>query len=212
MTLGARVAAVGDRRQRARKHRRFRAGRAGSGQILATPDIAGPAVIPNAAGSAPPPPAYVNTKDVLQYWGQSSATSKPAYGAGYADPLPLDICGYLPQQLQSAYGLTSQYANGVNGQGETVAIVDAYMSPTLLSDAKPTSPRNDPNQSLATSQFASMAARPFKNQANCGARGYAGTVTRRGSGTHHGSRRQHLVYGRDQLFEQLAPDLYAHGC
>jgi subtilase family serine protease len=145
----------------------------GLDQSFATPDIAGPSLVANDSGSAPPPTGYVNAPQCSQYWGQRTAgAGKPSYGEGYADPLPLNICGYLPQQLQSAYGLNSQYDNGVTGQGETVAIVDAYLSPTLLSDAQTYFADNDPTQPLTTSQFTSMAARPFSNQAHCDASGW----------------------------------------
>ena len=42
------------------------------------------------------------------------------------------MCGYTPRQVRGAYGVT---ASGMTGAGQTVAIVDAYASPTMLSDA-----------------------------------------------------------------------------
>jgi subtilase family serine protease len=45
------------------------------------------------------------------------------------------ISGYTPQQIQQAYGVNKLLNNGTNGKGETIAIVDAYYDPNILSDA-----------------------------------------------------------------------------
>ncbi len=57
------------------------------------------------------------------------ATGEPA---GYGKHQPWTNCGYTPRQISGAYGVT---ASGMTGQGQTVAIVDAYASPTMLADA-----------------------------------------------------------------------------
>lgn len=44
-------------------------------------------------------------------------------------------CGYGGDQLQKAYGVDKLVAQGIDGRGQTVAIVDAYGSPTILTDA-----------------------------------------------------------------------------
>jgi subtilase family serine protease len=44
-------------------------------------------------------------------------------------------CGYNGDQLEKAYGVDQLVANGIDGRGQTVAIVDAYGSPTILADA-----------------------------------------------------------------------------
>ena len=63
-------------------------------------------------------------------WGAVNAD--PGLPPGYSSPEPIDVCGYAPSQLRTAYGVT---ASGLNGSGVTVAVVDAYGSPTMLSDA-----------------------------------------------------------------------------
>ncbi|WP_051943440.1 S53 family peptidase [Streptacidiphilus rugosus] len=64
------------------------------------------------------------------YWGEKTATGAPA---GYVPgAVPFDQCSFVPSQLRKAYGIT---ASGLTGKGATVAIVDAYGSPTMLSDA-----------------------------------------------------------------------------
>ena len=44
-------------------------------------------------------------------------------------------CGYGGDQLQKAYGVDQLVARGIDGRGQTVAVVDAYGSSTILTDA-----------------------------------------------------------------------------
>ena len=41
---------------------------------------------------------------------------------------------YSPRQLQQAYDLPPLYARGLDGQGRTIVVVDAYGSPTIRHD------------------------------------------------------------------------------
>ena len=43
---------------------------------------------------------------------------------------------YSPQEIQKAYGLDSVLANGINGKGQTIVIVDSFGSPTVENDLK----------------------------------------------------------------------------
>ena len=77
---------------------------------------------------ATPTSAFVNAPPCSTYWAQQLAT-------GYTNPygkgaLPYVPCGYTPQQVKGAYGIT-----GYDGSRQTVAIIDAYASPTIVSDA-----------------------------------------------------------------------------
>jgi len=77
----------------------------------------------------PPGPNYWVAGPCSQYYGQKLATSEPqAYGTYQ----PWNVCGYTQAQIRSAYGVT---ASGMTGRGQTVAIVDAYASPTMPGDA-----------------------------------------------------------------------------
>src|SRR6185312_16516187 len=76
------------------------------------------------------------------YYGQQLAATLPNFGGGFPDPLPYAVCGYKPAQLQGAYNLTGAIAKGVTGSGVTVAVVDAYVSPTLYSDSVEYARRN----------------------------------------------------------------------
>ncbi len=78
---------------------------------------------PPVAASLPSP--YCDT-----YYGDLKAalSTKPApYGA----TLPWLICGYTPAQVKAAYGFDKV---AFDGAGVTVAIIDAYASPTLKAD------------------------------------------------------------------------------
>ena len=68
-------------------------------------------------------------KPCSTYYGQKIATNKPK---AYGKYQPWTNCGYTPSQVRGAYGVTS---SGMTGKGQTVAIVDAYASPTIRSDA-----------------------------------------------------------------------------
>src|SRR5437660_2711314 len=78
-------------------------------------------------GDAPPPAAFVSAHPCSSYWGQMQAVGfTNPYGAG---TLPFAPCGYTPQQVKGAYGIS-----GYDGSGQTVAIIDAYASPTIQQD------------------------------------------------------------------------------
>ncbi|HUK96379.1 MAG TPA: S53 family peptidase [Gaiellaceae bacterium] len=83
------------------------------------------------------PAAFVNGTPCSSYYNQQSASNLPKYNGS---TLPYAICGYTPSQFRSVYGVGGGYSfgpfGGVGlGRGTTVAIVDAYDSPTLLKDA-----------------------------------------------------------------------------
>jgi subtilase family serine protease len=43
---------------------------------------------------------------------------------------------YSPQEIQKAYGVSALLADGIDGKGETIIIVDSYGSPTIAADLK----------------------------------------------------------------------------
>jgi subtilase family serine protease len=154
----------------------------GIDQNLATPDSTTGAdtasSTPATSGSTiPQPPGFRNAKPCSAYYGQKSDTTDPAYGDGYPDPLPYAVCGYDPAQLEGAYGLTSSIAAGITGKGVTVAIVDAYDSPTLFADAHEYSVRNQPTAVLQQSQFKQILSTPYSYENLCGASGWSGEQT-----------------------------------
>jgi subtilase family serine protease len=78
-----------------------------------------------------PPPGYNYwiAPPCSQYYAQKIAVNEPS--AGLAKQ-PWTNCGYTPRQIRGAYHVAQ---SGMTGKGQTVAIVDAYASPTMLSDA-----------------------------------------------------------------------------
>jgi subtilase family serine protease len=97
-----------------------------------------------------PPDAFVNGLPCSDYYGQHIAWTLPKF---HGKKLPWAVCGYVPSQLRGAYGVD---ATGWAGAGSTVAITDAYDSPTLLSDANTYAVRHG-DQPFAPGQFADMS-------------------------------------------------------
>jgi subtilase family serine protease len=154
------------------------AGTVGVNQYVATPGLsaAGQAAAALSAGAGqepPPPPGFRNPQPCSAFWGQKTDTTdsgqlyKP-----YTHPLPYDICGYKPAQLRGAYGLAGSVAKGNDGSGVTIAITDAYDSPTLLSDAQHYFTLNDPAHPLLSSQFTNLTPATVNDQAECGGSGW----------------------------------------
>jgi subtilase family serine protease len=58
------------------------------------------------------------------------------YGADISSAAPnLAPCGYDAAELQKAYGLNQAFKKGWNGAGQTIVIVDAFGSNTIVADA-----------------------------------------------------------------------------
>ncbi|MEO6534167.1 MAG: S53 family peptidase [Pseudolysinimonas sp.] len=87
------------------------------------PDQAEPQNLGRQAQAAP----LVNAQ-CSSYYGQNKVTVPVAYGK---TQYPTYLCGYTPAQLRSAYGISGIPQNGA---GQTVAIIDAYASPSIVAD------------------------------------------------------------------------------
>src|ERR1700722_18478963 len=58
------------------------------------------------------------------------------YGADINSPAPnLPPCGYDAAEMQTAYGLDKVFKKGLDGNGQTIVIVDAFGSNTISADA-----------------------------------------------------------------------------
>jgi subtilase family serine protease len=75
---------------------------------------------------------FRNAPPCSTYWAEKLATTLPAYAGSIRPYAP---CGYTPTQMQGAYGVAGAIASGNDGSGQTVAIIDAYASPTIVQDA-----------------------------------------------------------------------------
>jgi subtilase family serine protease len=119
----------------------------------------------------PPGPNYWLAGQCSTYYGQKVATNKPkAYGSFQ----PWTNCGYSPAQVRGAYGVTS----ATTGAGQTVAIVDAYSSPTMLSDANQFA-TVEGDTGFTAGQYQQFKAAPYTLAAanECDAQGWYGEET-----------------------------------
>jgi len=121
----------------------------------------------------PPPPGTRDAPPCSGYYGEKKAASLPRFGSGYSSPLPWAVCGYVPAQLQGAYSLAGPIAAGVNGTGVTVAVIDAYASPTLQQDAEEYSRRHESSAVLSSSDFSEILPSKYTEGELCEASGWS---------------------------------------
>jgi subtilase family serine protease len=120
----------------------------------------------------PPGPNYWVAPPTSSFYGQRLATTEPtADGVHW----PWNVTGYTPQQIRGAYGVTG---SGMTGRGQTVAIVDAYASPTMESDAN-TFSQVTHNQPFGPGQYQQTLPDTFTDTApdECDAAGWYGEET-----------------------------------
>ena len=110
----------------------------------------------------PPPPNAWVAKPCSTYYGEKVATNKPK---AYGKYQPWNNCGYTPSQVRGAYGVTS---SGMTGKGQTVAIVDAYASPTIRADANQFATYVGDNK-FGPGQFKQYQAGPYTQVKACDA-------------------------------------------
>jgi subtilase family serine protease len=98
-----------------------------------------------ADGNAPPSGGFRNAPPLSTFWaefltGATPLAYQPPAAPGYSFPsgftdvalpsVPWSEKGHTPAQIKGVYGISSSY----DGTGQTVAIIDAYASPTIVSD------------------------------------------------------------------------------
>jgi subtilase family serine protease len=145
-------------------------------------------------GVVPPPAGFRNARPCSQFFGQQIDTTDPTFNG---KQLPYAPCGYVPSQLRGAYGIDKTVAAGIDGRGVTVAIVDAFGSPNLFSDAAEYARRNDPAHPLLASQFTQQVAPPTPGQedpSQCGAAGWYGEQTLDVESVHAMAPGAHILY------------------
>lgn len=146
-------------------------GATGTNAPAAVPDGGTGPVAGHGPSPFPPPSGFKPAPPCGSYYTQKHDTSVPKYDS-YPYPLPYETCGYLPAQFRSAYGLASRVAAGNAGQGETVAIVDAYASPTLLSDVETYFNTATTSYPLSSAQFSALYPTTYSEATLCGASGW----------------------------------------
>ncbi len=132
---------------------------------------------PNHTADAPPAASFVNARPCSLYYGQISATYQADYKTKLPKydgaVLPYAPCGYTGPQFRAAY----EGNTDLDGSGITVAVVDAYASPTIVSDIT-TYARNHGDAGYAKGQFTQSNAATFTDQDACaGEAGWYGEQT-----------------------------------
>jgi subtilase family serine protease len=135
---------------------------------------AAPTAKPN---DVPPGAGFRNSGPCSAYYGEKTDTTDPAFDGKQQPYAP---CGYKPGQLRSAYGIDKTVQSGVDGSGTTVAIIDAFGSPTIFDDAKTYAQRNDSRNPLRQAQFSQKVYPPtpgMEDPDQCDAAGWYGEET-----------------------------------
>ena len=130
---------------------------------------------PASTEPGPAPGQRYGVQPCSSYYGQKTATAQPA---AYGKHEPYAVCGYVPQQYQSAYGESGLLRAGINGRGVTVAITDAYASPTILGDAQQYN-RVHHQPAFGPGQFSQSTPGPkgYDMISQCGPQGWYGEET-----------------------------------
>ena len=121
-------------------------------------------ITPDNTASTGPADAVPARADCSAFWDQHEQIGPLAYGK---TSFPTNNCGYSPSQVRTAYGVQSAVKSGTDGRGVTVAIIDAYASQTIVSDADALSAlQGEP--ALAAGQYSETVMGPFGLQGECG--------------------------------------------
>lgn len=146
-----------------------------SGIVSGVSGLSDPVLLKKMAPAPKPPAGFRNSPPYSTYYGEKTDTKDPVE-PGFDQKLPYVPRGYTPAQLQGAYGTSGLVKSGTNGKGATVAIVDAFFSGTLYSDAAKYAADHGPAP-LTKSQYAELIHEPNVNNypANkCDASGWIG--------------------------------------
>ncbi len=126
--------------------------------------------------SAAPSPGFRNARPCSRFYGQLSAANeadgKTPLPKFQGKTLPYAVCGYTGPQLRSAY----EGSTALSGAGVTVAITDAYASPTIAKDSN-TYAKAHGDGSYGTGQLVQSVADNFRKQKDCGPSGWYGEET-----------------------------------
>jgi subtilase family serine protease len=131
------------------------------------------AMTPATQKPAPPSPGFRNARPCSAYYGQKLATTLPQFNG---HTLPYAPCGYIGSQFRSAY----EGDTALDGTGVTVAITDAYASPTMAADAATYAQRNG-DAAYKPGQYSESLPKTFtrvnSGQRQCDASGWYGEET-----------------------------------
>jgi subtilase family serine protease len=97
---------------------------------LAAAVLAAPASQSGSAGSAASPLAGVVVRPGVIHIGRARAVPPTTADCEQS----YKVACYEPDQIRQAYNLPALYAQGIDGQGTTIVIVDSFGSPTIKND------------------------------------------------------------------------------
>jgi subtilase family serine protease len=109
-----------------------------------------------------PAPVTLRADPCSTYWGQKQATDKPFT---YNHVGLWTQCGDTPQQIRSVYGVDK---SELTGAGVTVAVMDAYASPTIASDVAAYT-KHYGTADFRAGQFSQSQPSTYTDTAGCGA-------------------------------------------
>ena len=140
----------------------------------------------NHSDTLPPPDAvFHNAGPFSSYYGSKTATTLPkAYGA----KIPYAVKGYTGKQLRAAYG-----AGRATGKGVTVAITDAYASPTIAADAATYAAKHG-DAAYGGGQLSQVLPTQYTRTEECGAAGWYGEETLDVEAVHAVAPASNIVY------------------
>ena len=131
----------------------------------------------DAKKAAPFPDGFRNARPCSADYGDTPATAKadgttplPQFNG---KTLPYAVCGYTGPQLRGAYEGGNDLTGG---RGTTVAITDAYASPTIASDASTYATEHGDGR-YGSGQLTQVTPKRFTRQQTCGSTGWWGEET-----------------------------------
>jgi subtilase family serine protease len=134
----------------------------------------------------PPPDAvFRNSGPFSSYYGSNTASSLPK---AYGKKIPYAVKGYTGKQLRAAYG-----AGKATGKGVTVAITDAYASPTITADAATYAGKHG-DASYKRGQLKQVLPSGYTRTEECGAAGWYGEETLDVEAVHAVAPKADIVY------------------
>ncbi|GGO87838.1 S53 family peptidase [Wenjunlia tyrosinilytica] len=117
----------------------------------------------------PPGPVFRNSPPFSTYYGSNTDRTLPkAYGASQ----PWAVKGYTGKQLRASYA----HGSSLTGKHVTVAITDAYASPTIAGDAARYVARNG-DKPYRKGQLTQVLPADYNSTEACGADGWYGEET-----------------------------------
>ena len=126
--------------------------------------------------AAAPSPGFRNARPCSISYGQVKASTQADFKTPLprfrGQTLPYAVCGYAGPQLRAAYENNSS----LDGSGITVAITDAYASPTIAKDANTYATRHG-DGAYRSGQLTQVKPNRYSRQGRCDPQGWYGEET-----------------------------------